>query len=292
MMPDNRRDQGTSNPQQPNNQAGPYNQGPVPPYGQGPIPPNRPYQPYNPNQGQNAYGPPPGYQPPPLPGNPKKKPINPVLLWGGLIGTLVVVAAVAVLIIIPIFNRSTRTEADPFAASNGGVAAVATVPNTAAAGAATTTNAAATGTTKNTVAPTAAPAAAPRPTTAPAAANVPPTQAKPGGGAQVLGKGEFNKIDAIHYARGTATLGVGADGKKVLRFDNFTSAQGPDLKVYLGARPDGSKVKEGGLNLGALPATDGSYNINIPDNADLTKYKSVVIWCEAFSVTFSVASLS
>ncbi len=233
--------------------------------------------------------------------------------------------AITILVIIPLFNRSTRTEADPFGAASGGAALAATAPNTTSTSAITTTIADVSSTTslKNTFGTAVATstmaaerannatgssstiaantatqpttAAQAEPTSGPAkttiAAPVAPT-AKITTAAQVFGKGEFTKIDAIHYARGTATVGVSADGKKVLRFDNFTSNQGPDLRVYLGTRPDGSKVKEGGLNLGALPATDGSYNINLPDSADLSKYKSVVIWCEAFSVTFSVAILS
>lgn len=276
---------------------------------------NLPYQPYNQSQepAQYQYSQPPATYQPTSRGKPLKRSKNPLLLWGGLLGGLVMLAAIAILVIIPLFNRSTRTEADPFAAAGGGAALAATAPNPTSASAVTTTIAAVSNTTglKNMVgtavatstvaaeransttgsSSTIAANTATQPTTA-APAAPPGATAKITTAAQVFGKGEFTKIDAIHYARGTATVGVSADGKKVLRFDNFTSNQGPDLRVYLGTRPDGSKVKEGGFNLGALPATDGSYNINLPDSADLSKYKSVVIWCEAFNVTFSVASLS
>jgi hypothetical protein len=214
------------------------------------------------------------------PGNsrPKKKA---TWRWVGLLGGLVALVAVSVLIIIPLFNRNTRIEADPFSADTTGGAAAATSPKPAFTSPITTLAEA-----KDMEGSTTVSAPAGKSAGSPTAAPPDTTTTR------ILAKGEFSKVDAIHYARGTATLGVGADGKKVLRFDNFTSAQGPDLKVYLGLREDGSKLKEGGLNLGPLPATDGSYNISLPDNLDLTRYKSVVIWCEAFSVTFSVASLA
>ncbi len=256
MMPENRGDRPTAPQSQPD-----QNPAPGPNQGSGPV-----YQPsleqpraayhYNtrpPNQ-PSAFQPQPAY--PLAPGAVAKKTRKAGWWWGGLALGLVVMALVAALVVIPLFNRSSRTEADPFAVARDVPAAMATVPVSGTVGAAN------------------------------------PAAPDKGAAVQVTGKGEFSKIDAIHYARGTATLGVGADGKKVLRFENFTSAQGPDLKVYLGTRPDGSLVKDGGLNLGALPATDGSYNIILPDDLDLSKYRAVVIWCEAFSVTFSVASLS
>lgn len=251
----------------------------------GEPPAQRPYiaypagQPYqgqpqapNPYPNQFPYGQPqparPGtwQHPAPVPGTKKSK--NGLLLWGGLAAGLVVLAIVAVLVVVPFFNRSTRTEADPFAVSRN-------TPAAPAGGSAVKTS------------PTAAPASGS--TAAPATPGMVPAKEPT---TTVVGKGEFTRIDAIHYARGTAIVGIGNEGKKVLRFENFTSAQGPDLKVYLGKNADGSQIKEGGVNLGPLPATDGSYNIALPDDLDLSQYKSVVIWCEAFSVTFSVASLS
>lgn len=203
-----------------------------------------------------------------------RKSKNPVLWWGGFALGLVVLAAIVVLVVIPIFNRSTRTEADPFAVSRNN-AAVQAAP---VSGTVVATTPSSTNTSEGTK-----PLGPGNPSGLPALVN--------GTTAQIVGRGDFTKIDAIHYARGTATVGIGTDGKKVLRFENFTSAQGPDLKVYLGIRSDGSLLKDDGLNLGALPATDGSYNIPLPDDLDLTKYHSVVIWCEAFNVSFSVANL-
>lgn len=208
----------------------------------------------------------PGQKPASRPDPAVKKPSKQALLLGGLALGLVVIAAVVVLVVIPLFNGGARRQPDPFGISKDVPAAVA---NAQVSGMVVVTN-------------TTEAVSGPEGTTAPAKDAL----------AQVVAKGEFTKIDAIHYARGTATVGIEASGQKILRFENFTSAQGPDLKVYLGTRTDGSQVKDGGLELGPLPATDGSYNIVLPDDLDLSKYKSVVIWSEPFSATFSVASLS
>ncbi|HEX2913844.1 MAG TPA: DM13 domain-containing protein [Chloroflexia bacterium] len=226
---------------------------------------------------------------------------SPFLLWGGLTAGLLVAAAIVVLVIIPLFNRNTKIEDNPFApasaatvvASNNATTAI--TPGAANAGVTTasTTASNVSATTGSSTTAAATSNAASGATTSKAVASATTASATTAStGPQILAKGQFGRIDAIHYASGTATIGKTADGKQVLRFENFSTNQGPDLKVYLGLRADGKQLKEGGLNLGALPATDGSYNIAIPDNVDLSKYKSVVIWCEAFSVTFSVASLS
>lgn len=227
-----------------------------------------------------------------------------------ILGLIVLIPVIAVLVVIPFFNRQTVVEADPFAqvALPTPTNVVHTVAPTVAVAATAIPQPTATATVvkpTSTVAivaipnppvdivapsPTQIPTATPVPL--PTATPVPTVAAKPASGPSVVGRGEFIRVDTIHWAKGSAILGKTADGKTLLRFENFSVAQGPDLKVYLGTRSDGSKVKDDGLNLGALRATDGSYNIAIPENIDVSKYKSVVIWCEAFAVLFSMASLS
>lgn len=45
------------------------------------------------------------------------------------------------------------------------------------------------------------------------------------------------------------------------------------------------------VDLGQLRAFKGSQNYTIPAGLDLTQYRSVVIWCEHFSVLISPADL-
>jgi hypothetical protein len=75
-----------------------------------------------------------------------------------------------------------------------------------------------------------------------------------------------------------------------LRLENFSVRNGPDLYVYLSTDPSGVSVVET-LNLGALKATDGAFNYEIPAGIDMTGIKSVGVWCRQFSVLFAHAPL-
>ncbi|WP_428326483.1 DM13 domain-containing protein [Nitrosopumilus sp.] len=94
--------------------------------------------------------------------------------------------------------------------------------------------------------------------------------------------------DGIHDAQGDAYTIPLEDGSNILRLENFKSTNGPDLYVYLATDDNASEF----LNLGELKANKGNQNYEIPDDADLTKYNKVLIWCQAFSVLFGSAELS
>lgn len=46
------------------------------------------------------------------------------------------------------------------------------------------------------------------------------------------------------------------------------------------------------MELGPLKATDGTYNMDVPSGADVSKLRSVVIWCKQLAVHFAVAALT
>ena len=48
---------------------------------------------------------------------------------------------------------------------------------------------------------------------------------------------------------------------------------------------------EGGLNLGRLKATDGAFNYEIPPGTNVGAYRSVIVWCQRFTVLFATAPL-
>lgn len=80
----------------------------------------------------------------------------------------------------------------------------------------------------------------------------------------------------------TGDITVLNDGseQRFLRFENFESDNGPDLKVYLRAA-DGSFV-----SLGDLKGNIGDQNYEIPVDVDLSVFNTVEIWCERFGVGF------
>jgi hypothetical protein len=102
--------------------------------------------------------------------------------------------------------------------------------------------------------------------------------------------GTFKDADNFHRGSGKATVYVLPDGKRVLRFEDFTVTNGPALSVYLVRSADGN-VDSGFLDLGKLKGNKGNQNYEIPTDTDLNAYGSVVIWCVPFGVTFAVASL-
>jgi hypothetical protein len=110
----------------------------------------------------------------------------------------------------------------------------------------------------------------------------------------IVSTGSFIQIDAIHGAQGTATIYQLPDGTRTLRFEDFRSTNGPDLRVLLSADPDPrthEALGEDFIELGSLKGNVGNQNYDIPADVDLSRYQSVVIFCQPFQVVFSTATL-
>jgi Electron transfer DM13 len=112
--------------------------------------------------------------------------------------------------------------------------------------------------------------------------------------AQLLVSGSFH--DVAHKAAGEATIYQLAGGRRVLRFTNFETSNGPDVHVYLVATKDASDsetVKNAGfIEVGALKGNIGDQNYELTSDLDLNKYRAVTIWCKRFGVNFATAPLS
>lgn len=100
-----------------------------------------------------------------------------------------------------------------------------------------------------------------------------------------------NPSDPIHYGKGK----VSVYQRTVFLESDFEVGPGPAFHVYL--VPNANIRNEAGVkdamyvDLGGLRAFKGSQRYPIPAGVDLSKYKSVVIWCERFSVLISPADL-
>lgn len=110
----------------------------------------------------------------------------------------------------------------------------------------------------------------------------------------VIAKGMFihaNPSDPIHYGKG----GVTVYENTVFLESDFEVGPGPKYHVYLvpnaQVREDGHVNQSMFVDLGRLRAFKGSQKYAIPAGLDLTKFKSVVIWCEQFGVLISPADL-
>jgi hypothetical protein len=104
----------------------------------------------------------------------------------------------------------------------------------------------------------------------------------------VLYAGTFVGVnDGIHNAEGQAKVIKLSDGSNFVRLEDFRSTNGPDLYVYLST----DKSNFDFVNLGRLKGNVGNQNYEIPQGTDLSKYDTVLIWCQAFSVLFGSAEL-
>ena len=106
---------------------------------------------------------------------------------------------------------------------------------------------------------------------------------------RLISSGSLSGADDFHFAEGTALLIETEPGVYVLRLEEFSVRNGPDLFVYLAAGPN--QIDDSAINLGDLRATDGSVNYDIPAGIDISQYQGVVIWCRAFAVFFGSAPL-
>ena len=109
-------------------------------------------------------------------------------------------------------------------------------------------------------------------------------------GARVLLSGELGYVDAIHNGKGPVQV-VEVGGRRFVRFEDVTLTNAPDVHVYLSQEAGGKWSETSSLYLGALKATSGSFNYELPATADLTTYQSVIVWCRAFRVLITWADL-
>lgn len=98
--------------------------------------------------------------------------------------------------------------------------------------------------------------------------------------------------DGQHEGAGMVEI-AGQAGAYTLKLTNFSSSEGPDLHVILSknADPIHEKVGDGWIDLGNLQATSGDQQYDIPAGADLSLYKSAVIYCVTYDFVFSAATL-
>lgn len=94
--------------------------------------------------------------------------------------------------------------------------------------------------------------------------------------------------DGIHDAKGNALVVPLENSQQILRLEDFSSTNGPDLYVYLASDTGALDY----VSLGRLKANNGNQNYDIPEGTDLAKYDTVLIWCKQFSVLFGSAELA
>jgi len=113
------------------------------------------------------------------------------------------------------------------------------------------------------------------------------------GGPTAIASGMFH--DGSHETGGRAEVFRYADGRRVLRFTDFHTSNGPDVQVLLVAADDATDnatvTSAGFVHVAALKGNLGDQNYELPGDVDLSKYRAVTIWCRRFGVNFGTAPL-
>ena len=109
----------------------------------------------------------------------------------------------------------------------------------------------------------------------------------------VSASGEFVSRD--HSTSGTVrVLDLAGDGR-IVRIEGLDTDNGPDLYLYLStAAADGPEgaFDDDFFNLGRLKGNQGDQNYALPSEVDLSRFRSVVIWCDRFNSVFGAADLA
>ncbi|MDQ6907750.1 MAG: DM13 domain-containing protein [Chloroflexota bacterium] len=94
--------------------------------------------------------------------------------------------------------------------------------------------------------------------------------------------GAFAVVD--EPGSGQATVYQLDDGTYILRLENLSVSNGPDLRVRISGA-------SGTLDLGGLKGNKGNQNYALPADFDPAQYDTADIWCRAFRSLFVVATL-
>jgi len=106
---------------------------------------------------------------------------------------------------------------------------------------------------------------------------------------QTLKTGTFTGYD--HSLAGKVTVIKDTTSNIILRLENYTMTEGPDVDVYLSKTSSYSSsnvVKIAHLDIGYSNSTE---NIDIDNSIDLATYKYVIVWCNKYSVLFGYTEL-
>jgi Electron transfer DM13 len=111
-----------------------------------------------------------------------------------------------------------------------------------------------------------------------------------------LSSGNLAEITAGHPTSGTAKLIKLVDGTYIIRLENLQTVGGPDVRIWAS---EGTNLANSGTvganaytDLGKIKSTNGNQNYDLKLSAEqVGKIKSVVIWCQSFSVAFGGATL-
>lgn len=113
------------------------------------------------------------------------------------------------------------------------------------------------------------------------------------GQAQVIRTGSVYDVDRV--GRGAVKIFRLPGGQLALRLEEFFVSQNSDLELRLSELSEPKSTPEIAAapqkNLEFLKATTGAMNYLIPKDVDISRYRSLVIWCEITHNAYAAATL-
>jgi hypothetical protein len=112
-----------------------------------------------------------------------------------------------------------------------------------------------------------------------------------------VASGSFQPINAVRWGQGTVTIYRDASSALMMRFEGYSMPGGPNLHVYLSAADaptsfaDMTVAGVAPVDVGALKASDGSQNYELPDSVDLALFRSVVVYSTSLDLIYTYAPL-
>jgi hypothetical protein len=110
---------------------------------------------------------------------------------------------------------------------------------------------------------------------------------------EIVARGQFHSGE--HTTTGEAQVLHLSDGRAFLRLEDLRTSNGPALRVWLtdvdAAADDAAIDRSRHLDLGGLKGNIGDQNYPLPARLG-EEYRSVVIWCARFHVSFGAAPLA
>lgn len=93
---------------------------------------------------------------------------------------------------------------------------------------------------------------------------------------------------AGHPAEGTVRILETTDGGTIIRYEDFSTINGPKLHLYLAKDLEATEF----VDLGPVKGTKGNINYEVPEEVDISEYKYVMYWCVPFRVLFNFAEIN
>lgn len=106
--------------------------------------------------------------------------------------------------------------------------------------------------------------------------------------------GNFDRQPNGYHATGQASIVRQGDGSHIVKLDIKEMTPGPDLFVWVTEHADpknSDQMRQGGHEISTLKETSGMLTYKLAPSIDVTKIRSVVIYCRGARAIFSVAKL-